>query len=555
MRERNEAILADLIANRAEKNPDLDVLTFERWSLGRGDPDEVRTYADLFQNAHRIAAALIARGMEPGDRFGLMMRNHPEFVEAMIAASITGCVAVPIDPRTKGPKLAYTLRNAGCRGILCADYCLQAVAEIREQCPDLRWILVLPSGEGEGPVPEVAGSESLAEILRAPVRTVDVRLRSPEDPLQIIYTSGTTGDPKGVVFPNARFGLFGLLGAVLGYRPDDRPYTGLSLTHGNAQAVTLGPSLHMGLRAVFSRRFTKSKLWDVCRRYGCTTFSMLGGMATAIYSEPPRPNDADNPVRMVVDAGMPAAIWEAFEKRFNVKIFEWYGAIEGGLAYKPIGEGPIGSFGKPVPGLEMKIVDENGNECPPGVIGEIVSRPAGGEPARVEYFGDEKASREKTRGGWLHSGDMGHRDADGWFYFDYRKGGGIRHNGEFINPGFIERVIAEHPAVDDVFVYGVPAASGAPGEKDVVAAVVPARGVPFSPASIFALCRKQLEPNFVPSYLQVVDEIPKTASEKPQERFLAQRFAPDAPEVWTEKRAEEAEKAARSAGTTATERG
>ena len=92
---------------------------------------------------------------------------------------------------------------------------------------------------------------------------------------------------------------------MLGYQADDRPYTGLSLTHGNAQAVTLGPSLHMGLRAVFSRRFTKSRLWDICRRYGCTTFSMLGGMATAIYSEPPRANDADNPVRMVIDAGMP----------------------------------------------------------------------------------------------------------------------------------------------------------------------------------------------------------------------------------------------------------
>ena len=79
----------------------------------------------------------------------------------------------------------------------------------------------------------------------------------------------------------------------LGYRPDERPYTGLSLTHGNAQAVTLGPSLHLGLRAVFSRRFPKAKLWDVCRRYGCTTFSMLGGMGTAIYAEPPRPDELD----------------------------------------------------------------------------------------------------------------------------------------------------------------------------------------------------------------------------------------------------------------------
>jgi crotonobetaine/carnitine-CoA ligase len=290
----------------------------------------------------------------------------------------------------------------------------------------------------------------------------------------------------------------------------------------------------MGLRAVFSRRFTKSRLWDICRRYGCTTFSMLGGMATAIYSEPPRADDADNPVRMVIDAGMPAALCEAFERRFGVRVFEWYGAIEGGLAFKPIGVGPIGSFGKPVPGLDMKIVDEQDNECRPGVTGEIVSRPATGESASVEYFENEEASQAKTAGGWLRSGDMGHRDADGWFFFDYRKGGSIRHNGDFINTGFVEKVIAEHPAVSDVFVYGVPAASGAPGEKDVVAAIVLESGVEVSPASIFAACHKGLEPNFVPTYLQIVDEIPKTASEKPQERFLLERFAPDGAGVFTE---------------------
>ncbi|MFQ5667139.1 MAG: AMP-binding protein [Candidatus Binatia bacterium] len=535
MRERNELILADLIALRAEQRPDLDVLTFERWSLGDGGlPDEVRTYAEMQENANRIAATLISHGMAPGQRFGLMMRNHPEFVETMIAASITATVYVPIDPRTRGDKLAYMLRQSGCQGIICADYCLTEIEAVRATVPALQWTLALQTRETPAPIAP-ANAESLNAVLAKPVATVDVRLSSPNDPLQIIYTSGTTGDPKGVVFPNVRFGLFGMLGSLLGYQPDDRPYTGLSLTHGNAQAVTLGPSLYMGLRAVFSRRFTKSRLWDICRRYGCTTFSMLGGMATAIYSEPPRPDDADNPVRMVIDAGMPAAICEPFEQRFAVRVFEWYGAVEGGLAFKPIGAGPPGSFGKPVPGLAMRIVDENDNECPPGVIGEIVSRPATGEPASVEYFGNEQASREKTAGGWLRSGDMGHRDADGWFFFDYRKGGSIRHNGDFINTGFIEKVIAEDPAVSDVFVYGVPAASGAPGEKDVVAAIVPTPGVDFSADAIFARCRKGLEPNFVPTYLQVLDAIPKTASEKPQERFLFERFKAPGATIYTER--------------------
>jgi crotonobetaine/carnitine-CoA ligase len=529
-RERDPLILADLIQLRAEEQPDLDVLTFEHLSLdGGATPDEVRSYADFATNGNRLAAGLLARGMERGDRFALMLRNHPEFVEAMIAASLTGCVFVPIDPRTRGEKLAYMLRNAGCRGVVCADYCLGEVLAAQAAVESVDWVLALETGEGAEALPlaDAKGVGSLAEVLAKPAPTVDVRPAGLMDPLQIIYTSGTTGDPKGVVCPNMRFGGFALVGHMAGYQVgEDRPYTGLSLTHGNAQAVTLVPSLNMGLRGVFSRRFTKSKLWDVCRTHGCTTFSLLGGMATAIYSEPEKPDDADNPVRFVMSAGMPPAIWASFERRFDVQIFEWYGAVEGGLAAKPIGEGPVGSFGKPVGQLEMKILDENDVECVPGVVGEICSRPSDGSAASVEYHGNPDASAKKTHGGWLRSGDIGHTDADGWFYFDYRKGGGIRHNGDFVNVGFVEKALAELPSVSDVFVYGVTAASGAPGEKDVVAAIVPSDPGAFSAADVFAACRKALEANFVPSYLQVVDEIPKTASEKPQERFLLEAFDP-----------------------------
>jgi crotonobetaine/carnitine-CoA ligase len=251
MRERNQMILGDLVEIRAEEKPDLDVLTFEHLSLdGEATPDEVRTYADLHGNANRIAAALVRYGLEPGDRFALMMRNHPEYVETMVAASVSATVFVPIDPRTRGEKLAYMLSNAGCRGVVCADYCLAEVVAARGRVPGLEWVLSLDSGESADALSlaDASGVDSLAEVLSKPVATVDNRLEDVNSPLQIIYTSGTTGDPKGVVFPNARFGGFAMLGALLGYKPgEDRPYTGLSLTHGNAQAVTLGPSLSMGL--------------------------------------------------------------------------------------------------------------------------------------------------------------------------------------------------------------------------------------------------------------------------------------------------------------------
>jgi crotonobetaine/carnitine-CoA ligase len=536
MRPRNELVLADLIAIRTEQKPDLDVLTFEHLSLDSGaTPDEVRTFADLHANANRIAAALIRKGVQPGDRFAIMMRNHPEFIESMIAASITGALFVPIDPRTRGEKLAYMLSNSGCSGVACADYCLPEIDTERRSLPALKWVLALETGDASFRLSAFPGVEPLAEVLSKPAETVDVRASGPDAPLQIMYTSGTTGNPKGIVGLNSRFCMAGMVGALFRYQPDERPYTGLSLTHGNAQSITLAPALMMNLRAVYSRRFTKSKLWDVCRKHGCTTFSIVGGMATAIYSEPARPDDADNPVRLVVSGGMPPAIWEPFEQRFGVKILELYGAMDGGgMAFKPVGEGPAGSFGKPMPGIEMQVLDEQGNECAPGVVGEICVRPAGGGEATVEYYGDPDSSKKKVQRGWNRSGDMGHRDEEGWLFFDYRVGGGIRHNGEFINPSFVEKTIAELPQVTDVFVYGVPAASGAPGEKDVVATIVLAEGADPDPALIFAACRKKLEPNFVPTYLQVVDEIPKTASEKPQERVLLQQFDPGAANVHVE---------------------
>lgn len=527
MTPRNELILADLVAVRAETQPDLDVVTFEG---GGARADEIRNYADLWANANRLAAALLARGMEYGDRFAILMRNHPEFIELMIASSLTGLVFVPIDPRTRGDKLAYTLNNSGCRGIVCADYALNQVVEVRAGVPTLEWIWVLESGD-EPDMPatsSVPGAQSLAEILSAKQTWVDMRLRSAEDPLQIIYTSGTTGDPKGVVFSNIRYGRASMITALLGIGADERPYTGLSLTHGNAQLITLAPALRLGQRAVFSRRFTKSRLWNITRTYGCTFFNLLGGMTTAVYSEPEKPNDGDNPVRFVLSSGMPAAIWENFERRFNLKVLEVYGAIEGGMAFKPIGLGPIGSFGKAPPNLKIRIVDEAGNDCPPNVPGELISCPTTGEEASVTYFKNPAASEKKVNGGWLRSGDICHRDADGWLHFDYRKGGGIRHNGDFINPGFVEAALAEYPAIDDVYVYGIPSANGSPGEKDAVAAIVVDRKA-FDPSALLAYCQGKLETNFVPSYFQVVDEIPKTASEKPQDRFLiAALQAPEA---------------------------
>lgn len=528
MGEASELILARMIAHWCQRDPDRRVLTFVDIAPDGRFIETTRSYRELWDNGQRVAAALASAGMGRGDRFAIMMQNHAEFVDAMVASSIAGTIFVPIDPRAQGRKLRYMLEFAECGGIFIADYALGQLLEVIDALPDLRWVWILRTGASGYPELEAAAHDvevhDFAPVRQMSVPDLPIQARDESEPMQMLYTSGTTGDPKAILAPHARFGSIASLGAAIGLRPDDRPYSGLSLTHANAQLITLGNVLKMGLEGTFSRKFTKSRLWEITRLYNCTTFNLLGGMTTAIYSEPEKPDDADNPVRYVLSAGMPAAIWEKFARRFDLDIFEFYATAEGGLSMNPPGTGPIGSIGKPPPTMVARVLDERDNECPPGVQGELVFRNADGSCAPVSYYKNPAASADKTRGGWFRSGDIGHTDTEGWLYFDYRDGDAIRCNGDFIDPAYVEKELAEHPGVDDVFAYGVEAASGVPGECDLVAAVV-LSGKPHPvPVELFEWARRRLERNSVPRFIQVLDEIPKTASEKPMKRFCRQYF-------------------------------
>ena len=525
---KHRGVFSGLLELRAEENPNRIGLVIDNGGLY---PDDRLSYARLAANSFRLARGFQEAGFGKGDKVAMVMRNHPEFVYALAACSMLGMVLVPIDPRAKGEKLIYQLGDSDARAVITTADLLPEVEKAAKEAANLGKIYLSMKPDADAAL--ASKYPTVNELLERPeVYGMDDRQDSPSLPVQIIYTSGVTGNPKGVTLNSARNAMYCLLGyLVWEYRGDDILYTGLSLAHGNAQAVTLFPALSMSIPAVISQRFTKSGIWDVCRKHGCTTFSLLGGMMSGIYNEPPQPKDADNPVRMVISAGTPQAIWEDFERRFGVQILEWYGAIEGGFAYKPIGKGPVGSFGKPLPGLvEMKVVDEEDREVQPGVTGELISRMLTG--SSVEYYKKPEASAEKTRGGWLRSGDMVHRGEEGWLFFDYRKGGALRRSGDFIKPDLVERVIGEHPDVSEVCVYGIPAASGAPGESDLVAAVVPFPGKEIDVESVNKAALANLERNSVPSYIQVVGEIPKSPSEKHLDRLLKEAFSPEADNVF-----------------------
>ena len=202
MSTRPDTILAALIANRVETMPDRDVLTIE----GAGvRPDEVRTYRQLWENGQRLAQVLIDRGLRPGEHFALLMANHAEFIEAMVAASISGTVFVPIDPRTKGDKLAYMLDNAQCRGAIAADYALDNLAAVRGTLTQLSWVIGLETDEGARPLSDFPDVLSYRASRPEQVPELPILTRDPESAMQLIFTSGTTGDPKGIVMTHLRY--------------------------------------------------------------------------------------------------------------------------------------------------------------------------------------------------------------------------------------------------------------------------------------------------------------------------------------------------------------
>jgi len=529
MAEGNPALLSNILETRVDEKPDTVGIIFENGGLY---PDELITYREMLSNSIKLAIGLRELGFEKGDKLALVMRNHPEVLYSFITSTLTGIVAVPIDPRSKGDKLTYQLTDSNSRGVITTADLLPDVEAAIKGAPDVQKVILNLKPDADPGLKDTY--VTVQEMLEGPEALgLPNRIDDPNLPFEIIYTSGVMGNPKGVQIKSSRTLMYVVLAhMVWKYTPEDIPYTGLSLTHGNAQAVTMMPALAVGIPAVIGQRFSKSRIWDICRKYGCTTFSLLGGMMAGIYNEPRKPDDADNPVKVVISAGTPLPIWEAFEKRFNVQILEWYGAVEGGFAFKPIGEGPVGSFGKPIEGvMEMQVVDENDNEVTGGASGELICRQAGTN-AEVDYYGKPKASAEKTRGGWLRTGDMVHRDEEGWLFFDYRKGTALRRSGDFIKPEYVEKVIGEHPDVSEVCVYGIPASSGAPGESDLVAAMTPFPGKELDPASVFEAAIAGLERNSVPSYIQMVDEIPKSPSEKYLDRILKEQFSPEADNVY-----------------------
>jgi len=486
--------------------------------------DRVISFAELDRRVNRAAHWLAGLGVKPGVGVSIMMPNAPEWLFVYFATQRLGAYAVPVNVGLKGEGLRHVVDHSDSSVLVCHPDYVEAIQGISGSLPKLEQIVVDTEEAPEDWKPP-EGWQTLAELMQAPDTNPEVKIE--EGAISVLlYTSGTTGPPKGVVSRYEAMAARGapMLGVVLG--PGDVLYTCLPLFHANALFLTTVRALAMGLPLALSRRFSASRFWDEVRRYGATTFNALGAMIPILMKQPERPDDSDNPVRVVLSAACPASVWEKFEKRFALQIVEGYGAVDGGgFSTINTGDAPKGSIGKPQ--SPIRIVDDEGADVPPGEPGELLFQVDDATLRRVEYYKNEEASDAKIRDGWLHTGDLVYADEGGHLYFADRKTDSLRRRGENISSWEVERGIDRHPAVLESAVFGVPSDLG---EDEVMAAVVLQEGETLPPEDLIRHCEEQMARFMVPRYIEFRDALPKTGTHRIQKSVLKREGV--GPDTW-----------------------
>ncbi len=487
----------------AEDHPEEVFLLFEGHELSRGA---------LASASLRVAGFLRGLGLDEGARIGAMLMNRPEFLAVWFGVNAAGMTLVPYNAALRGDDLDYQLHHSKTEVLFIESALLPAAAGVLQGRGNLRVVAV----GGEAP----AGTTPWAEVASSEPGSLSDRLRDGEI-MEIIYTSGTTSRPKGVVW---RFGLMSMIAEVLaqhlGLDATDRLMVVLPLFHGNAQLST-AMTIMCGGSMLLVPRFSTSQFWETARRGGATEVNFLGPLVTMLHNQPPSEDDADNPIRVAFSAATPAPIHEAFERRFGLTVVEAYGLTETGInTANPLDPArrKVGSIGLALPYNEVAILDETLQELPPGQPGEICVRPtelSDGLMQRIEYIDDPEATARLWRGGWLHTGDEGVMDGEGFFTFLDRKKDVIRRRGENIASQQVEHVLLSHPKVALAAVLGVPSELG---EEEVLAFVVPM--APVEPEELAAYCLERLAAFKVPEWYRFVEELPTTPTGRVKKAVL-----------------------------------
>jgi crotonobetaine/carnitine-CoA ligase len=468
----------ELFDRAVERHPDKVWLLYE---------DERYTYAEAARRIGAIAAALAEGGIGHGDLVMATTRNDPAYLFTWLAVVRLGAIFVPANPRGSAPELTGLAEQTQPR-LIVTD------AELAPTFGDKRPTVLVD------------------ELAAAPAADAPPAAARDGDPAVLIPTSGTTGRSKLVTQTHRAYAMAGE-GFPFWMRltPDDRLMTSLPLFHINAPAYSVLGSVGAGASVVLLPRFSASGFLDAARRYGATEFNAIGAMLEILMSQPERPDDADNPLRLCYTGPSPTKERQLeIEQRFGIEIVCGYGLSESPYALIwPHGQRPFGTLGTvrqhPTLGTinEARVVDD-GREVAVGEVGELQLR---NPTVMLGYWGMPEETEEVLVDGWLRTGDLVRREPGGLFTFVARRKEVIRRRGENLAPAEVEAALAEHPDVVEAAVIGVPSALT---EEEVKAFVVLRDGAGVEPRELREHAAGHVAGFKVPRYVEVVDELPHT---------------------------------------------
>jgi fatty-acyl-CoA synthase len=472
-------------------------------------------------------AAVVRELLAPGEppHIGILADNVPSFSFLLGAAALYGAVLVGLNPTRRGGALARDIRISDCQLVLVeAKY-----ATLLEGLNLGMRVLDLGSPEWTEMVDQSRG---------APVDPVDA---GGDDLLMLIFTSGTGGEPKAVRCTHGKIAFPGrMLADRFGLSTSDTVYVSMPMFHSNAIMAGWSVGLAAGAAIALRRRFSASGFLDDVRKFGATFANYVGKPLSYVLATPPRPDDNENPLKLVHGNEGDEADLAAFGTRFGCHVVDAFGSTEGGVNFGRSPGSPPGSLGKLPDGVEIRHPD-TGVRCPAAQFdadGQVVnSAEAVGELVNIAgagwfagYYNDPHADGDRLRGGMYHTGDLAYADANGFCYFAGRRGDWLRVDGENLGTAPIERTLSSHPDIAEAAVY--PAPDDRIGDQ-VMAALVLWRG-DLDPAGFgtFLSARKELGPKQLPRYVRIVNELPKTSTNKVLKRELSSQGWECSDVVW-----------------------
>jgi crotonobetaine/carnitine-CoA ligase len=500
--------VADLLDQRAAEQPDKVLV-----ACG----EERRTYGEAARAAATFAAGLDAAGVGAGDRVAFLVPNRMERIDLFFGCARLGAVQVPLNTFLKGEFLRHQLADSGAAAAVVDGPGLAALAPLLPDLPALRRLIVLYDDAGDGPVPPVPASIEVIRFAelegRSSTADPDLPRPQPSDLAAIVYTSGTTGPSKGCRINQGYYVHIGAAWqAALELRADDLYLTAFPLFHLSGQALALMATLQRGATLILEEAFSASTFMERARAVGATVVMGVGAMAQAILATPPSPSDRAHSVRLCSWIPLPAARQLEFEDRFGTAVSaEGYGQTEcAPVTFSPAsGERRRATAGRPAPWLDVRIVDGDDVEVPPGEVGEIVVRPLEPDSLFSGYWGRDAETVATFRNLWHHTGDYGRMDDERFVTFVDRKKDALRRRGENVSSMELEAAILAHPGVVEVAVHAVESPST---EDDIKACIVPAAGEGEVTADeLFEFFAEHLPYFAVPRYVELVPELPKNA--------------------------------------------